>query len=126
MRVTDKKRGHYLGTEVDEKWWNRYLKDGLFARGLGVYWIDNDTLFFRRYLTKSPIVIPLRDVLDVKIGKWHSGRWAGSAPVVKILWNKAGSRLSSGFVLSRDSRETDELVQTIRSMILRQTEVHAR
>jgi hypothetical protein len=33
-----KKRGSYLGTEVDEKWYKRYRRDGFFARGSGEYW----------------------------------------------------------------------------------------
>jgi len=27
----DRRRGHYLGTESDEKWWKRYTKEGFFA-----------------------------------------------------------------------------------------------
>jgi hypothetical protein len=126
MSAIVKKRGHYLGTEVDEKWWNRYLKDGIFARGLGEYWIEKGTLFFRRYLMNAPIIISLSDVVDVKVGKWHSGRWAGGSPVIKIIWNKAGNRLCSGFVLARDDGETEELVQSIRSIVFPQTEAPAR
>lgn len=109
-----KRRGHYLGTEVDEKWWRRYVRDGLLARGVGDYWIDASGLFFRRYLTTRPINIAFADMLEVKLGKWHAGRWAGGAQVVKIVWEKAGHRLSSGFVLSRDARETLALVEGIR------------
>jgi hypothetical protein len=29
----DKRRGRYLGTEMDEKWWKRYAQEGWFARG---------------------------------------------------------------------------------------------
>jgi hypothetical protein len=115
MDAAERKRGHYLGTEIDEKWWRRQLGGGLFARGMGEFWIDGSALFFRRYLTKAPIVIPFSDVLDVKVGRWHSGRWAGGAPVVKLLWKKADKRLSSGFVFSRDARETEVLVRQIRS-----------
>jgi hypothetical protein len=112
-----KKRGHYLGTEINETWWRRYYRDGYFARGTGEFWIDPAALHFRRYLTKTPLVIPFGDVLDVKVGKWHAGRWAGGAPVVKIVWKKSDARLSSGFVLSRNTRETDALIQEIRSHI---------
>lgn len=115
----DKKRGHYLGTEIDEKWWRRYLADGFFARGVGDYWIDDEALFFRRYLTKAPIVISLHDVIDIKLGKWHSGRWAGGAPIVKIVWKAADNLLSSGFVFSRGSRETNALVQELRAAVSR-------
>ncbi len=111
----EKKRGHYLGTEIDEKWWRRYTRSGLLARGMGEFWIDASAFFFRRYLTEAPIVISFGEVIDVKVGKWHSGRWAGGAPAVKILWRKGGALLSSGFVFSRDDRETGVVVQEIRS-----------
>ena len=113
MHLIEKKRGHYLGTEIDEKWWRRHSDDGLLARGIGEYWIDTSALFFQRHLTDAPIVISFGDVLDVKVGKWHSGRWAGGAPVVKIVWRKPDIRLSSGFVFSRHVRETQALVQEI-------------
>jgi hypothetical protein len=115
MNSTEKRRGYYLGTEINERWWRRYFRDGFFARGIGEYWIDDAAVYFRRYLTKVPIVIPFRDVVDVKLGKWHSGRWAGGAPVVKILWKKADKFLSSGFVFSRDALETDALVRALRA-----------
>jgi hypothetical protein len=37
--------------------------------------------------------------------------------VVKIVWKKAANRLSSGFVFSRDARETEALVQEIRLLL---------
>jgi hypothetical protein len=117
MRSTEKKRGHYLGTEINEKWWRRYFRGGLFSRGLGDYWFDKSALYFRRYLTKTPIVISYKDMLEVKVGKWHSGQWAAGAPVVKIIWKKADKRLSSGFVFSRQARETEALMQKIRSRL---------
>lgn len=113
----NEKHGHYLGTEINGKWWRRYTKDGLLARGNGVYLVDASAFYFRRNLTDTPIVIPFRDVIDVKIGKWHSGRWAFGQPVVKIVWYKAGIRLSSGFILSRDLSETNALVQQIRLLV---------
>jgi hypothetical protein len=116
VSAIEKKRGHYLGTEIDETWWRRYTRDGFLARGLGEYWIDASALLFQRYLTGTPLVIPFAEMVDVAVGKWHSGRWAGGTPVVKIAWERSGSRLSSGFVLSRDARETDEMVRKIRSL----------
>ena len=115
MHPAEEKRGHYLGTEIDGKWWRRYSGDGLLARGIGEFWIDDSALFFRRFLTKVPIVISFGNVLDVKVGNWFSGRWAGGAPIVKIVWKKADNHLSSGFVFSCDLRETEALVQEIRS-----------
>lgn len=110
-------QGHYLGTETNGKWWRRYSKDGLLARGNGDYLIDASAFYFRRYLTDTPIVIPFRDVVGVSIGKWHSGRWAFGQPVVKIVWWKAGIRLNSGFILFRDLTETKALVAEIRKLV---------
>ena len=125
MGLAEKKRGQYLGTEIDEKWWRRYSMDGLLARGNGEYWIDASAFSFQRYLTNTPIVISFRDVLCVKMGKWHSGRWAFGVPVVKIVWRKGESRLSSGFVFTRDMQETEALVQRIRSLAGEQSHIRA-
>ena len=107
------KPGHYLGTEIDEKWWSRYRKDGLFACGNGEYWIANNCFCFRRYLTKSEIVIPLNEVKEIKTDKWHASRWAGGALIIKLIWYKNSMKLSSGFVVSKDTAETNKLVETI-------------
>lgn len=121
MNSTEKKRGHYLGTEINEKWWRRYTKDGLLARGIGDYWFDNSALHFHRHLLKSPIIIPFHDVVDIKMGKWHSGKWAGGKPVVKMVWKKGDLLLSSGFVFSSDARETELLIQKIQPLHAHQT-----
>lgn len=113
--LTHEQRGHYLGTEIDEKWWRRDTRDGLLARGLGRYWIGEGGFFFHRHLTTSPIVILLADLCEVKVGRWHAGRWAGGAPVVKLVWMKGDLRLSSGFVVSRDARVTDGVVAAVRA-----------
>jgi hypothetical protein len=113
---TNPKTGHYLGTEIDEKWWRRYRKDGLFARGNGEYWIANNYFCFRRYLTTSEIVIPLKEVQEIKTGKWHSGKWAGGALVIKLLWIKNGLKLSSGFVVSQNLEETNVFIETIKKI----------
>lgn len=114
-----RRRGHYLGTEIDGKWHKRYRQDGLFARGLGDYWIEGDVLFFLRYLTRTPLTIPLRRVEAVELGKWHSGRWVGSGRAIKLIWRHDGNQLSSGFVLTRTAaealRQADELRELISS-----------
>jgi len=122
--MTDKARtrGHYLGTELNEKWWRRCRHHGLLARGIGEYWFEDNALFFRRFLMAEPIVIHFRDVTGVRVGKWHAGRWAGGAQVVKVVWNKAGDRLSSGFVMSRQKSETSALVARLRDAIAGQTQ----
>ena len=97
----NRQAGHYLGTEVDEKWWKRYTKNKLLARGNGKYWIEKGAFCFLRYLSKDPIEIRFEDIVDIKIGTWHSGRWCIGWPIVKIVWMKEGIRLSSGFVVSK-------------------------
>lgn len=112
--MVEKRRGHYLGTEIDQKWWRRYVKGGFFARGTGEYWFDKTAFYFHRHLTDAPIVIEFKDVIGVRIGKWHSGKWAGGKPVVKLLWEKGSEQLCSGYVLSSDQGETEVQVEKIK------------
>jgi len=81
----DKKKGHYIGTEINEKWWSRYRGEGFFARGNGEYWFDEDFFYFRRYLTKEPIKIPFNRIKEIKTGNWHAGRWCVGIRVIKIV-----------------------------------------
>lgn len=101
-----KRVGAYLGTEIDEIWWKRYKKDGFFARGNGEYWFEDEGFYFRRYLTKKPIIIPYCSIESLQLGKWHAGQWRMGKAIVKIVWLKDGLRLSSGFVLARSLDET--------------------
>ena len=112
-----KRKGHYLGTEIDQTWWKRYMKDKLFARGTGEYWFDDESFYFRRYLTKVPIMFHFKNIVDVKTGHWHAGRWVGRNSVIKLIWEKDGVRMSSGFVLSRDADTTDDTVRRIQAHI---------
>lgn len=102
--------GHYLGTEIDEKWWKRYRKNKFLARGKGEYWIKHETLYFHRYLTKEPIEIPVSKIIDVRIGKSHAGQWLLRSPVLKLIWENDGMKLSSGFIFSRNKEETEALM----------------
>lgn len=97
----DKKAGLYLGTEIDEKWWKRYRKDKLFVRGNGKYWYDDEGFYFLRYFTKEPIFIPFKAAVEIKLKKWHSGRWACSNIFLAIVWYKDDLKLSSGFLVSK-------------------------
>jgi hypothetical protein len=106
----EKQRGHYLGTEIEGKWWRRYMRDGFFARGNGEYWYDERAFYFRRYLTRDPLVIPFRRVSEVQVGRWHAGRWAWGTLIVKLIWKKDDLSLSSGFVLSRGESQTRQLL----------------
>lgn len=115
----ENQRGHYLGTEIDGKWHRRYRKDGLFARGLGDYWIEDDVLRFRRYLTREPLSIPLRQVQAVELGNWHAGRWVGSKRAIKLVWEHEGKQLSSGFVFTRTAPEAAQQADELRELISR-------
>ena len=107
--------GHYMGTEVDEKWWKRYRKDGFFARGRGAYWYDEKAFYFLKLLAKEPMRIPLERIVDVKIGKWHAGQWGAGNPVLKIIWEKDGLLLSSGFLLSKRREDIESLIEHLES-----------
>ena len=113
----ERRKGHYLGTEIDERWWKRYRKDRFFARGNGEYWLEENGFCFRRYLTKRPICVPFERTEQIKLGKWHAGRWSGGLLVLKILWDKDGQRLSSGFVVSRNEVDTYNLKAELESRI---------
>jgi hypothetical protein len=117
MKSNVKKKGHYLGTEVNGRWWRRFTKEGFFARGNGEYWYDNKAFYFHKYLTKNPISIPFNKVLEIKTGKWHGGRWCMGIPVIKIIWKKDDLMLSSGFVISKNKNETVQLRLFLESKI---------
>lgn len=109
----DRRRGTYLGTEIDEKWWKRSTKKGLFARGSGEYWFDDEAFYFRRYLTLDPIAVPFDKVRGVKAGTWHAGQWFWGKLIVKLLWEHQGQSLSSGFVLSYGKAEALRLLDEV-------------
>ena len=109
-----KRKGHYFGTEINEIWWKRYMKDNLFARGTGEYWYHDHALSFRRYLTNTPIVLRYESVIGFKTGRWHAGRWGGGHQIIKIIWQKQGVRLSSGFLLSKHRDVTEYILGQLR------------
>ena len=111
--MVSKHQGHYLGTEINEIWWKRYTKDKLFARGAGEYWCDDSAFYFRRYLTRTPIILNYADITELKTGHWHAGRWAAGRPILKIVWQHKGYRLSSGFLLASQT----EAYQRIRQQL---------
>jgi hypothetical protein len=109
--------GHYLGTEIDEKWWKRYRKNKFLARGKGEYWFEGEVLHFRRYLTKNPIKIPLARLIDVKIGRSHAGQLSLKSLVLKLIWENEGMVLSSGFIFSRHKKETETLMAEFKRFV---------
>ena len=108
MNLT-RKKGIYLGTEINEKCWKRYTKDKLFMRGNGTYWYDTKGFYFHRYLTRDPIFIPFHAITDITLGTWHSGRWAYGNYIMKLVWEKDNVVLSSGFVVAKNRDETNKL-----------------
>ena len=115
--ISRQSKGHYLGTVIDAKWWKRYKKNKLFARGNGKYWYDESAFYFLRYLTKQPIQIPLNRVVGFEIGKSHAGRWVFREIVLKIIWEKDGMSLSSGFIVARDRQETEMLMAALKQKV---------
>ncbi len=113
----DKRRGLYVGTEIDSKWWRRYTKEGFFARGNGEYWYDDSGFYFLRYFTKEPIFIPFNAVTQITLGTWHSGKWPLGNLILKILWKKDNLDLSSGFIVGKKRDEAIELRDTLKLKI---------
>jgi hypothetical protein len=111
------RRGHYLGTEVEGAWYRRYRKRGWLARGLGEYWIEDETLHFRRYMTSTLLKIPLWQVKSVQLGSWHAGRWVAGKRAIKLVWQEQGTLLSSGFVLTRTAAAAVEQAEALRRLI---------
>ena len=112
--VLKTKNGYYYGT-TKGKWWKRYTKDKWLLRGNSEMWVDGEGVHFRRYMTKEVMTIPADRILDVQVGNWHAGKWAG-VPVIKVLWGKDDLTLDSGFSISRSKEETGKWVQAIRDM----------
>jgi hypothetical protein len=110
-------KGHYLGTEIENKWWKRYKRDKFFARGNGEYWFDNVAFYFHRYLTKHPLEIPLEKIMKLDIGKSHAGRWLFKQRVLKIIWEKDGMILSSGFIVARNQQETEIVMADLKRLL---------
>ena len=109
--------GHYLGTVLDGVWHRRYRKDGFLARGLGRFWCQDGELHFRRFLTRKPIVIPLRAVSRVSLTAWHAGRWSGTRRVIVLVWQRDGMELHSGFVLTRSRRDIPAVVARLEAQV---------
>lgn len=102
-----RKKGNYFGTEIDRSWYKRFRQDGFFARGNGELWLEEEGLFFLRLLTKKPLKVRWEEMTDVRLGKWHAGRWAAGRPVLKIDFRRDGRELSAGFLLSTSWAEME-------------------
>lgn len=111
------KKGLYLGTEIDEKWWRRYFHNNFFMRGNGKYRFDDKAFYFHRFLTKEPIIIPFNKIIEMREGKWHSGKWALNLSVLKIIWIENKTKLSSGFVITKNSVKFHQILLELKSKI---------
>lgn len=112
-----KSNGYYYGTEIDEKWWRRYMRDGLFTRGNGSWWIEDDGMYFLRKMTKKPIFIPLNAIKGIKLGTGHAGKWTPGATVLKVIWERNDMKLSSGFWLGWREDTATEIKGTLEQKI---------
>jgi hypothetical protein len=113
----EKHPGSYLGTELNERWWRRYLENGFFARGAGEYWFDQDALCFQRFLTSSPLRIPYSCIRGTEVGTWHAGTWRLGVPIVKVAWEQHGQHLSSGIAVSRDLNSTQAFIEELAARV---------
>lgn len=113
----ERNSGYYFGTEISEKWWRRYRGNGFFARGNGEYWINPDGIYFLRKLTKVPISIPFECIKDIKIGGAHAGKWVPGITVLKIIWERDGKLLSSGFRMGWNRNDTMEIKRILEKSI---------
>ncbi len=117
--MTDKRAGKYFGTEIDEKWWKRYRKGKMLARGNGTFVWKENAIHFLRQLTKTPIVIENNRIVDVKTGNWHAGQWGGGKVILKILWKKDNQLLNSGFSLSTENGGVEAVLSELRRTLQR-------
>ena len=115
MDTINKKRGRYLGTKINHHWWQRYSKGGFLTRGAGEYWIKDGSLFFQHQGRQKPINLPLQNLAEIKICPCH--KQVGGIPVVKLIWEKDGKWLSSGFVLSGIMEKNNTLLTSLRTGI---------
>lgn len=117
MDTIQKRHGRYLGTRIEHKWWRRYKEAGFINRGKGEYWIKDGALFFQRHASQEPISLPLRNLAEIKVCPCR-GR-SGGIPIIKLVWEKDGLWLSSGFVLTGIVDKSNHLLKRLRTEGLR-------
>ena len=109
--------GKYFGTEIDEKWWKRYRKNKMLARGNGTFSFDKQSISFLRRLTKVPMVIDFRKIIAFKTGKWHAGQWGSGRSIIKVIWESDNQVLSSGFSVSMASDEMEKMLSELKTIL---------
>lgn len=112
-------QGGYLGTEMDGKWYRRYMAEGFFARGSGRWWFEEDAFCFRRKLLKTPMRIPFAAVTGVRVGSWHAGKWVLRPVAVKVDWELDGRALSSGFVFAKSHEGARQMAAHLEALASR-------
>ena len=115
--MTEEMAGKYYGTEINEKWWRRYTKDKMLARGNGTFSYDQDAISFLRMLTKVPIVIRFEEITGFKTGKWHSGQWGTGRPIIKVLWTRNNQSLSSGFSVAKSNDDIEKMISELNTLL---------
>lgn len=113
MDKIQKKSGRYLGTRIEHKWWQRYTEAGFVTRGSGQYWIMDGSLFFQHHASQEPFRLPLRNLAEIKICPCR--RRTGGIPIIRLVWEKDGCWLNSGFVLSGLVEQGNHLLTSLRS-----------
>lgn len=109
--------GKYFGTEVNKKWWKRYTKNNMLARGNGILSYNEQSIFFIRQLTKAPIAIDFSEIVEFKTGDWHAGQWSAGRKIIKVIWKKDNKTLSSGFTVLRNSAEITDMISNLNEIL---------
>ncbi|UCG22365.1 MAG: hypothetical protein JSU80_07265 [Deltaproteobacteria bacterium] len=55
--------------------------------------------------------------MTLEIGKSHAGRWLFKQRVLKIIWEKDGMILSSGFIVARNQQETEIVMADLKRLL---------
>jgi hypothetical protein len=91
---------------MDAKWWKRYRRSNMLARGRGKFRISQWSFGFERKYGSS-FYIPILDIETITTtGHWHAGKWS-KTPILKINWTNDSQKLSSGFLFFNDAQLKD-------------------
>jgi hypothetical protein len=115
MNTIQKKRGQYLGTEIDHRWWQRYSEDGFFTRGFGEYWIQDGTFHFQHQVRQNPIKLPLQKIVEIVLHPCNRRAKIGVMQIIELIWQKDGLWLSSSFALPGSIDEVNRLLTVLRA-----------
>jgi hypothetical protein len=94
----------YSGTSIGDSFWHRYKDEDLYERGYGELWLTRNALYFRRYLTMTPLEIPIKTIFKISTGHAHAGK-ISIVPVMKIHWSRGDKVLVFGFSIPHKLEE---------------------